>query len=185
MSRFRLPTAAALALLAPALAFAQPTTIERTAEAVATVESVDQAARAAVLRLPNGELRTVRPGPEVRNFAQIRPGSQVVVSYTEALAVAIAKADGAPPVAAVEGAARAPVGAQPGAAEARAVRVRVKVETIDLRNNRVGIVNPAGQQRVVTVRNPAMQRFIRTLRVGEEVDVTFTEILTITVRPPS
>jgi hypothetical protein len=171
-------------LLAPLAALAQPTVVERTSEAIAIVEAVDQRERSAVVRLPNGELTTIRPGPAMRNFAQLRPGSQVVLSYTEAVAVALAR-PGAPPTAAVEGAARAPAGGQPGAAMAHADRMRVKIDAIDRRANRVTFTTPAGQQRVVTVQNPSMQRFLRTLNVGDEVDVTFAEVATITVRPPS
>jgi len=170
----RLPThlaALALAALAPSVVAAQqPTVVARTSEAIAIVESVDQPARAAVIRLPNGDLTTVRPGPEMRNFAQLRPGSEVVVTYTEALAVETSRL-GTAPVAA-------------GAAGARAVRVRVKVDAVDLGLNRVTFTTPSGEQRRVNVQRPEMRRFIRTLRVGDEVDVTYAEVATITVRPP-
>ena len=174
----------ALAAMAPSLVAAQqPTVVGTTSEAVAIVESVDQPARAAVLRLPNGELITVRPGPEVRNFAQVRPGSEVVVTYTGAVAVEISR-PGTAPVAAGAAAARAPEGGQPGAAQARAVRVRVKIDAVDLGLNRVTFTTATGEQRRVNVQRPEMRRFIRTLRVGDEVDVAFIEVATITVRPP-
>lgn len=185
MSRLTTPLAAlALAAFVPSLAAAQqPAVIARSSEAIAIIESVDQQARAALVRLPNGDLTTVRPGPEMRNFAQLRPGSEVVVTYTEALAVAMSR-PGTAPVGAGAAGARAPEGAQPGLGGARAARVRVRIDAIDLGFNRVTFTTPSGEQRRVNVQRPEMRRFLRTLRVGDEVDVTIVEVATIAVRPP-
>ncbi len=62
--------------------------------------------------------------------------------------------------------------------------MRVKVDAIDLGLNRVTFTTPSGEQRRVNVQRPEMRRFIRTLRVADEVDVTYAEVATITVRPP-
>jgi len=175
---------AALALLAPSLGLAEPAVMTRTSEAIAIVEAADQAERSAVVRRPNGDLVTVFPGPGMRNFAQVRPGSQVVVSYAEALAVSMSRA-GTAPAAAMAGGARAAEGAQPVVAGGLALRQRLRIDAIDLGFNRVTFTTPAGEQRRATVRNPEMRRFMRTLRVGDQVDVTYAEIATITVRPPN
>jgi len=52
----------------------------------------------------------------------------------------------------------------------------VRIGSIDLGFNRVTFSTPNGEQRRATVRNPEMRRFMRTLRVGDQVDVTFAKI---------
>jgi len=97
---------AALALLAPSLGLAEPAVMTRTSEAIALVEAAHQAGHSAVVRRPNGDLVSGFPGPGMHNFAQVRPGSQVLVSYADALAVSMSCAGAAPP-AAVAGGVRA------------------------------------------------------------------------------
>ena len=70
---------------------AQPSNILGAEEVRATVETVDQQARTVLLRGPTGGLLTVHAGPEVRNLPQVKPGDQVVVRYTEAVAARIVR----------------------------------------------------------------------------------------------
>jgi len=148
----------------------------------ATVESVDQAARHVLLRGPKGGLVTVTAGPEVKNLGQLKPGDQVVVTYQEALAVELAKPDtSAPPVQATEGTNRAAPGETPGGSKEQMIRVRVQITGIDHKHNMVSFVGPAKIERTVDVTNPDMQNFLKTLKVGDEVDVTYTEAIAVNV----
>jgi hypothetical protein len=189
MLPFRSLLGATVALLLPGLALAQqpqqqPPVVTRSAETTAIVESVNQQERSAVLQREDGSFVTVRVGPAVRNFAQVRPGDRVQLTYVEAIAASLAKADGRPPVAADAAAARAPVGARPAGAVVDGVRVRVRIEGIDLGRNSVTFTGPAGNRREVAVRDANMRRFIRTLRPGDEVDIVYAEVMTIAVLPP-
>ena len=62
-------------------------------------------------------------------------------------------------------------------------RVRVTVEGVNPANNTVAFVGPDRVPRTVAVRQPAMQEFLRTLKVGDEVEVTFTDAVAISVEP--
>ena len=60
--------------------------MENAVEARATVTAVDPATRTVSLKEANGDELDVAVTQEVRNFDQIKPGDEVVVTYTEALA---------------------------------------------------------------------------------------------------
>jgi len=157
-------------------------TVTEEEEVSATVETVDQAQRSVLLRGPQGGLLTVVAGPEVRNLAQVKPGDRVVVRYREALAAKLAKPGTPVPVVEVtESADRAPLGAKPGASEEQSLQVRVKITRIDLRHNLVSFIGPARIERTTEVFDPEMQQLLRTLHVGDEVDLTYTEAVAVNV----
>ena len=162
----------------------EPVRITEEAQAVAVVESVNQRTREVVLRGQDGDRVAVTAGPEVRNLAQLRRGDRVVLTYGEALAVEMAPpgAEG-PPLEVAEGAVRARPGQRPGGAVGREVRARVRIEAVDRGTGRVAFVGPRGVRRVVTPREPEMADFVRRLRPGDEVDVTYSEAAAVRVEP--
>jgi translation initiation factor IF-1 len=175
----------------PGLALAQQpqgAVVATTSERTAIVETVNMAERSVLLRgdagAQSGVLATVCLGPQVRNLARIRPGDRVVISVTDAIAASFARPDGRAPVAAAEAVTPAPLGARPGVAHTDAVRMRVRVEGIDLGRNSVAFVRPDGTRREVRVEDPRMRAFVRTLSPGDQVDVVFLEIVALRVLPP-
>lgn len=169
------------ALPAAAQRSAQPV-VSETVRSTAIVESVDQRARMLMLRREDDSLVTMRIGPEVRNLAQVRPGDRVVVEHTEAIAARLAR-PGEPPVEAAEAFTRAPRGARPGAATADVLRMRVTIDQVFGNGDTVSFTEPNGAKRTIPVRNPAMQAFARSLRPGDQVDVTFLDVIAIRVEP--
>lgn len=148
----------------------------------AVVESIDHSTRVVLLRQDDGTLASVKVGPGVRNLPQVKAGDVVVLRYGEAL-IAQATQRGAG-MAQPQGAAiaeRAPKGMMPGAAVADTVTARVKITAIDLQRNMVSFTGPQGVAQTVPVRHPEMQRLLRTLKVGDDVDVTFQRALAIRV----
>jgi hypothetical protein len=167
---------------APVRVSAQPAAIVGAEEARAIVETVDQQKRMVLLRGPTGALLTVHAGPEVRNLAQVKPGDQVVVRYAEAVAARIVRPDDPAPESTIS-AARAGPGERPGGMIVEHVRQRVTVEGVNPANSTVAFVGPDRVPRTVAVRQPAMQDFLRTLKTGDEVEVTFTEAVAVSVEP--
>jgi len=175
----------AVLALAPLPATAQRSAepvVSSTVQATAVVESVDQRARMIVLRREDGSLVTMKLGPEVRNLAQVKPGDRVIVEHTEAVAARMAR-PGQPPVEAAEAFTRQPQGARPGAAKADVVRARVKIDQVFGNGDQVSFTGLTGARRTIPVRNPGMQAFVRSLRPGDEVDVTFLDVVAIRVEP--
>ena len=65
--------------------------ITKTVELTGSVESIDTQKRTIALKGPAGKVSTFKVGPEAKNFGQIKKGDQVVLRYTEALALSVVK----------------------------------------------------------------------------------------------
>jgi hypothetical protein len=63
------------------------------------------------------------------------------------------------------------------------VTVNVKILGINPSTNTVAFEDSDGQQHVIAVKSPNMREFIRTLKPGDHVDVTYTESVAISVVP--
>jgi hypothetical protein len=62
-----------------------------TIELTAKVEAVDHAARTVTLKGPAGNARTLKVDPSVERLKDVKVGDDVVLRYTEALAIAVVK----------------------------------------------------------------------------------------------
>lgn len=60
-----------------------------------------------------------------------------------------------------------------------------KILGIDPGTNTVAFQQADESQHVIAVRSPNMQKFIRTLKVGDIVDVTYTESVAVSVTASS
>jgi uncharacterized lipoprotein len=183
MKRMTRTAVAAVAVGMLAACQTEPATVERTSEVTATVTAIDVPARLVTLRGPEGNLFTVEVDEEVRNLPQVEVGDRVVVRYHEAIAAQIAK-PGQEASASVT-AMRAPPGARPGAELAQEVTAMVKITDLDLATHTVSFTDPEGLAQTITVQDPGMQDFVETLKVGDQVAVTYTEALAISVEPAS
>ncbi len=161
----------------------KPATVERTSEVTATVAAIDVPKRLVTLRSPDGKLFTVEAGEEVRNLPQVEVGDRVVVRYHEAIAAQMAEPGQKASASAT--ATRAPLGAKPGVGLAQQVTATVKIAALDLAHHTVSFIDPAGVAQTATVQEPQMRDFLKTLKVGDEVAVTYTEALAISVEPAS
>jgi len=147
----------------------------------ATVESVNYETREVVFVGREGQRTAMIMGPEVRNLAQVKPGDQLVVTYTEGLAVAIVPPGTAKQKAITEGAARAKEGDKPGVAKMQVATVTVTIDAIDLDANTVSFTDPQGFKDTILVERPEGKAFIRELKVGDMVDITFSRAVAIAI----
>jgi hypothetical protein len=183
MARITRTAAAAMALGMLAACQTEPATVERTSEVTATVTAIELPERLVTLRGPEGNLFTVQAGEEVRNLPQVEVGDRVVVRYYEAIAAELAKTgeEAGASVAAM----RAPPGAKPGAGLGQQVTATVEIVAVDPTTHTVSFTDPDGIAQTIAVHDPEMQDFVETLKAGDEVAVTYTEALAISVEPAS
>lgn len=177
------------ALVLPALAACRTTEIDQTITLRAIVETVDPTAREVLLRgqdgAQSGALVTLLVGRSVPNLDRIRSGDRVTVTYYQALAVRMARpfSEAGPAAAAMTLDRNPGTAPRPGGEVTRTLSGRITITALDLSSNTVSFLGPNGQPRTVVVRNPEAQQLLRTLRVGERVDVVYEEALAIRIEP--
>lgn len=167
----------------PAFAAEKPV-VSETIKASAAVKAVDYDKRLITLQGPDGKAFTVEAGPEVKRLKEIKAGDMVVVQYTQALAAELKKA-GAPSsgVSVKEDAKIAKAGQAPGVKGTREAKATVTIDAVDLKNNIVTFTGPQGNVNVVAVQRPQMREFLKTLKAGDKVDLTYTEAVAVSVEP--
>lgn len=162
----------------------EPVEVEESVKVSATVEAIDLPNRLITLRVPEGEAVTVEVSPEVRNLAQVKVGDQLVVTYYAALAAEFKKpGEGVEGVQEEVGAGRAELGERPAGAVGRQVKATVVIESVDKKTNTVSFRGPYGMLRTITVQDPDAQAFVKKLKIGDQVEMTYTEAVAIAVEP--
>jgi hypothetical protein len=158
---------------------------EKLQEISATVVSVDQATRMLGLQGDDGSTASFAVGEEVRNFAQIRVGDKVVVSYYRGIAAEL-QPKGTPlskKVDQLDMTTGAQPGTKPGAGAGSAVRGTVVIEKADTKANTVTFKRPDGSSRTLPVESPEGREFLAKLKKGDQVEVLYIEAVAIEVRP--
>lgn len=158
-------------------------TIEDTVEASATVESVDVLNRLMTIKTEAGDLVTLEVGPEVQNLVQVRQGDRVVVRYREAIGARISNDAAGQPVSIDVDTDRARLGQRPSARASATTNVPVTINSVDTRSNLVTFSGPDGLVRSITVATPEGRDFIRQLKKGDTVVLSFTEAFAVSVEP--
>ena len=154
--------------------------IVRTVQVQAAVVAIDAAERKLTLLGSEGFKQTVKVGPDVINFDQIRAGDQVTVTAAEELVVRMAQ-----PGDAAEGGdalvALAPKGAKPGGVVADTAQVTATIKKLDPHNRTATLQLADGSTKTFPVRSDVdlMQR-----KVGEQVVFRVTQMVAIKVEKP-
>lgn len=161
----------------------EPVRVEEIEEVTATVEAVNLDTRLVTLKGQNGDLFTIEAGPEVRNLPQVKVGDTVVARYYRAIGAQL-KPAGAPDAPVVDLAGeRAAEGERPAAAIGRSATIPVTIVSTRDEGKVVSFYGDDGLVRVLEVKNPAAQEFVRGLKEGDKVEITYTEALAISVEP--
>src|SRR5262249_47847290 len=148
----------------------------------AMVESVDHAARTLVLKGESGARAVVAVGPEVRNFDQVKAGDRLKITYIIGVAAQI-KPRGTPPSAPVDAATerRSAPGENPTASLGHSVVTTVKIDSVDTSFNTVTFKRADGITRTIGVDSPEGQHFIRTLKPGDSVEISYSEAMAVSL----
>jgi hypothetical protein len=163
----------------------EPVNVETVEEVSATVEAIDGASRVVTLRGSDGDAIAMQVAPSVRNLAQVRAGDRVVVRYYTGLAAELRRrGDGSgeteePITTTALG--RAPEGNRPAGVVGTKTHRTVRIVNVNNRNHVVTFYGSDGVSRSMPIRTPQGREFIKKLKVGDEVDVTYTEAVAISV----
>ena len=153
----------------------------RAAEVSAQVVSVDKKTRTVGLKGPKGHVVEVVAGDEVRNFDQIKVGDFVMVRMMQSLALELQKVkSNASGIKVTEGAVKSEPGQQPAAGAAREITAIAKVTAVDPKGKTISLRGPRGNVVKLDVQNPDQ---FKVVKVGDEVQVTYTEAAAVSVEP--
>ena len=141
-------------------------TLVETYKLTATVASIDAPDRKFTLLGQDGKKTTVKCGPEVTNFEQIRVGDVVKATVTDELTVAMANAASAPGESATGFVALAPQGTKPAVLMAETQLYTATITAINLKRHQATLLFPDGTSRTFIVRKDVD---LTKRKVGEEV----------------
>lgn len=155
---------------------AHRTAIER--EALVTVTAIDVPNRLVTVRDASGEASTFYVDESNKAFPQADVGDQVRIRYIESMALRVT---GKKPgdVAMEEKTARPAPGRASGKASA-AVTAIVRIEAVRPDGSLVVFTGPRGR-RAVQVLDAGMRSYVRGLKPGDNVEVTYEEALALSL----
>ena len=159
---------------------AYTSTLTRT---TATVTAIDAAKREVTIQGEHGPV-TIQVGPGVKNFDNLKVGDRVNLSYYQGTAAQLVKGGKKvkdPAVSTfVQG--NSP-GMSPSGLVGASATVTVKIQDVNLPTNTVAFTRSDGTTHIVQVKSPEMQSFIRDLKRGDTVQVTFTDSVAVEILP--
>ncbi len=154
-------------------------TLEKVSKS-ATITAINKTTRVVTIKDDKGNTENVKCGPEVLRFDELKVGDVVTFAYQAATVYEIAKPGQAPgatsEVATVRG-----QGVKPSGAYTNQMKLTVTVTAIDPAGASVTVKKPDGESMTAKVKD---KKNIEGLKVGDQVSITFTEALMITVEPP-
>ena len=163
---------------------AAPVNVEKMETISATVTAIDLPKRLVTLKGPEGKTATIEVRPDVRNLAQVKVGDQLVVRYYESIGAAMkVKGSAATPPDQATTAARAAPGQMPAAGVGQVTTMTITILAFDKKSNMLTFSGADGLVRATHIKDPKGQQFAGTLKQGDQVDLTYTEALAVSVEP--
>lgn len=161
----------------------EPAKVEETVTMSATVDAIDVEKRLVTLKADDGEVATIQVSEEVRNLPQVKVGDRVNVQYYRALGARLSTPT-SPDAATIDLAAeRAPEGERPAGAMGSQLTVPVTIAAVKNDGKLVSFYGEDGLLRVLDVIRPEGQAFVKGLKEGDKVELTYTEAVAVTVEP--
>ncbi len=156
-------------------------TEERTA--VVTVQSIDVPHRLVTVRDASGDSSTYYIRKSVKDFPQAKVGDQVRIRYQESIAVEMKpRGEGTPEMQVTRETTEPEYGGTERGSTRNELTATVRIDKVDPKANTVTFTGPRGQ-RTLYVQKPAMQEFVKKLRPGDAVEVSYAEAIAISLEP--
>jgi len=168
--------------LAPTVWAQKPVTMGEAVTETFTIEAIDQTSRLVTLKDRDGFTETVYAGSEVKRFDALKVGDKVTFRYYESVVMAVRKPGQAPAAPAGTAGVIRSEGPKPGGTVSQQVATTVTIEAIDMKVPSVTIRTEDGRRMSMKVEN---KKNLEGLKVGDKVEITYTQALAISVQPPS
>jgi len=155
-------------------------------EVVATVTAIDMEKRLVTIEGPDGNSLVIQASDKVKNLPQVEVGDKVVMKYFDSITADIVKLgkDEKLGTEVIGAKATAPLGAKPGGAAAVEMTRRVEVVFVDPIQKFISVRSPdRGLRKISLKESPDLQHYLKELKAGDVVEVTYTEAMAIEVVP--
>jgi len=152
---------------------------ERTVTKTAKVQAINLKDRVVTLKDRDGNVFDLKVDESAQNLPQLKVGDEVVAKYYESIAFKMAK-PGEAPMSSTRSATRAKLGEKPGGTETNQVTVVVTIMEIDPGKTFVVLKGPEGKVEKMKIAEP---KNLEGLKVGDQVEITYTQALAIEVNP--
>src|SRR5690606_32586816 len=132
----------------------------------------------------DGEVVRVHVDPQVRNLSNLTQGDQVTVTYSEALALALAKGsdDNVRERVESQAATQAPAGGKPEVRSRAHTTVVANVQAVDRATGLVTLRGTGDQPLRVRVQDP---QTLQDIDQGDQVVVSYVEAVAVDIAPPA
>ncbi len=181
MALLTLATAVALALIAPAASAQQAKQQAAAVTETFTIVAIDHTNRIVTLKDKDGLVDSVYAGPEVQRFDALKVGDKVTFKYYESVVYQIHKPGATPPPAGGQAGITRTPGAKPGGTVSRQLTATVTVTAIDMNVPSVTIKMDDGSVSSFKVED---KKNLEGVKVGDRVQITYTQALAISVEAP-
>lgn len=173
-------TTLAALLIGGSVASAQkPVSVSEVVTETFTIEAIDRSTRIVTLKGKTGTLSDVLAGPEVKRFDALKVGDVVTFRYYESIVSALRRPGTAPRPAESAGVVPAP-GTRPGGTISNQMTATVTIQAIDPKVPSVTIKSDKG--RVMSFRVQDAKN-LEGYKVGDTVEITYTQALAVSVEP--
>jgi Cu/Ag efflux protein CusF len=143
----------------------------------ATITAINHSNRVVTLKDAQGNLEDVQCGPEITRFNELKVGDIVTFSYHAAVVYQITKPGDSTAPAAGAAVTRGQ-GVRPSAAVTQQMKTSVTVQAIDPAAPSITVQTADGHKMTALIED---KKNLEGLKVGDKVEVTFTEALMVTV----
>jgi hypothetical protein len=155
-------------------------------EATATVTAVDMGRHLVTIQGPQGNSVVIQVTDQVKNLPQVKIGDVVDIQYYRSAIAKLVKVDENTTLDTTVSGAKAtrPEGNKPGGAIGLQVKRRAEVKFVDPIQKFITFRSPDRGLRKISLENsPELQHYLKELKKGDIVEVTYTEALAISLQP--
>ena len=155
-------------------------------EAVATITAIDMENRLVTIEGPDGDSIVVKASDKVKNLSQVEVGDKVVIKYFKSITADIVKRskDEKLGTEIIGAKASAPLGEKPAGAGVVEMTRRVEVVFVDPIKKFISVRDPdRGLRKISLKESPDLQHYLKELKQGDVVEVTYTDAMAIEVVP--
>jgi hypothetical protein len=145
-----------------------------------TIVAIDATNRIVTLKDKDGYTDSVYAGPEVQRFNELKVGDKVTFTYYESVVYQIQKPGAAPAPAGEQTGIVRSTGPKPGGTLSQQLTATVTIQAIDMKIPSVTIKMDDGTVSSFKVED---KKNLEGVKVGDRVQITYTQALAISVAP--